>query len=153
MIDLFMGDGVYLLCRQLECTYEPIQELPHNVWVCKKIDGQPQGSAGSMQEKRDRGKIDKGITGVNNWDECTDLALIADVQGLLVELVKPGKDEWNAFFNVYRRTGHPVKYMSQESFNVMKQTIEDVEDPTRRLKNPKLMGHYLVSLADGRLAP
>lgn len=155
MIDLCMGDGVALLCRSLEVSYEPIRELPHSVWVCRKSNGGggATGGSSSMQDKRDRVTIDKGIVGVHNWDECTDLCLIADVQGLLVELVKPNKDEWNAFFNQYRKTGHPVKYMSQESFNVMKQTIEDVEDPTRRLKNPKLMGHYLVSLADGRLAP
>jgi hypothetical protein len=151
MVDLFLGDGVAMLCRQLECTYEPIRELPHNVWVCKKKDGQPTGATGSMQDKRDRGKIDKGITGVPNWDECTDLALIADVDGLLVELIKPSKDEWNAFFDIYRRSGQPIKYMGQECFNVMKQTLEDIEDPTRRLKNRSLAGFYLVPLQDGRL--
>lgn len=151
LLDIVTGDGVALLCRGLECKYEIIRELPNNVWVCKRKDGQPEGSGSTTQAKRDRVKIHSGICGVHNWDECLDLVLIADVHGLLVELVRPNKDEWMAFFGIYRRTGFNVKYMAQECFNVLKQTIEDVEDPTRRLKNRNLASTYLVPLPDGRL--
>jgi len=150
IVDFTMGDAAVVLCRQMESTYEIVQELPHNVWVCRLSNGQPPAT-NDVQAKRERGVIDKGICGVPNWDECLDLALIADVHGLIVELVKPRKEEWTAFLRIYQQTANPVKYMAQDSFNVMKQTLEDIEDPTRRLKNRALNATYLVMLNDGRL--
>lgn len=149
LADFTFGDGVMFLCRSLECSYEVVRELPHNVWVCRRSGGQSTGGFSMQEAKRDRIQIDAGITGVAHWDADPEIVLLADVQGLLVELVRPGKDEWRAQLETYRRSGHPVRYVGQDCFSLTKQTLGDIEDPTRRLKINA--NSYLVPLDDGRL--
>jgi len=94
-LDIFFGDFEMLRNSRLNCQYEVIRALPNRVLVCRRH--------GAVQNEKIyglRGQVDECVSGVATW--ATNMYLIADIQGLLVELRPMSEKEWVKLNNVYQ---------------------------------------------------
>jgi hypothetical protein len=90
-LEIIVGDGGALLAYRLHCSYEVIRPLPNRIFVCRR-----HGAAHSQDFGEKFIHVNEKITGMGSWQE--DFALIADVQGLLVELKPMSVEDWKRIF-------------------------------------------------------
>lgn len=88
--EIIAGDIGSLIAYRLHCSYEVIKVLPNRIFICRR-----HGAAHS-QDTESRLQINEKITGMGYWQD--DLALIADVKGLIVELQPMSIKDWETVF-------------------------------------------------------
>lgn len=103
--DFFTGDWAAVRAYRFMCQYKIIKEIPPRVFCCKR-DG-----AAHIEEDLvgDRPKINEMITGFT-WARGN--VLIADLNGLLVELRRPRLAEFKALLHDYQQTQNPCGFIS-----------------------------------------
>lgn len=110
MLDMLLGDGGQLFHHRFTCHYEVCYDLPvvdslANVFVCRR-----HGAAHLEEVFGDRGNVDQCVTGMGTWGST--YALIADVQGLLVELRPVKQKEWEAMVMQYYTSQKEPSYLA-----------------------------------------
>merc|ERR1719199_1888130 len=76
VFDFAFGDFVAFKSIGAHCTFEILSELPRRIFVCRR--------GGGAFLKRDHGTISETVSGMAHFD---DMALIAEIRGLIVQLV------------------------------------------------------------------
>lgn len=94
VVDFITGDLRLLGNYRLLCTYSIIHELPRRVFVCRR-----HGAAHLKDVVGERKPISEAITGTL-WRD--DMSLIADLNGLLVELRRPALHEATMMHEEYQ---------------------------------------------------
>mmetsp|Transcript_31254 Transcript_31254/g.72887 ORF Transcript_31254/g.72887 Transcript_31254/m.72887 type:complete len:498 (-) Transcript_31254:158-1651(-) len=120
MTDLIMGDGGVFSGIKHECHYEVLRVLPTTrIFMCRRT------GAASMSQHR-RVPIEEGLTGMGAWE--SDMAMIADINGLLVELVPLTLDDWKHIEEKYVREKRLIQCLSLGVFCEKYKNIMELED-------------------------
>jgi len=115
--EIVAGDIGSLIAYRLHCSYEVIKVLPNRIFICRR-----HGAAHS-QDTASRLQISEKITGMGFWQD--DLALIADVKGLIVELQPMGIKEWETIFVEKQENEDMVhRYIGLDVFSPGQATID-----------------------------
>lgn len=85
------GDCGSVRGYRLHCHYEVMRSLPNRIFVCRRI-----GAAGTEDRDFDVPPVDRCVTGMGSWPY--DMALIADVKGLICELKPMSKADWDEVY-------------------------------------------------------
>lgn len=99
-LEILIGDLSALASVRLHCSYTVLRSLPNRVFICQRV-----GAAGSERLSTTSPPVDQKITGIGEWQ--VNMALIADVKGLIVELRPMGKVEWAALFEELLASNEP----------------------------------------------
>jgi len=112
------GDGATLKAYRLHCQYEVIKPLPNRLFLCRR-----HGAAHSVDIMGTCLPVSEKITGIGSWP--SDFALIADVQGLIVELRPMGIFDWkDVFLEKQNNPRSHHRYMGLDIFSPGAATID-----------------------------
>lgn len=93
LVDFMFGDMQALWTFRLHCYYEVLHSLPNRIFVCRRV------GAGWLEEKfGPRGLIGEDVTGVAAWGK--EFHLIAEIQGMLVELRPMELEDWDQIYEM-----------------------------------------------------
>lgn len=106
---LLAGDGSSLAAYRFTCRYEVFRELSERVFVCRR-----HGAAHLEDAFGERGEVDECVTGTGAWQR--NYTLIADLQGLLVELRPMLPHEWQQAAMHYYESRSPLSYICLDVF-------------------------------------
>mmetsp|Transcript_57526 Transcript_57526/g.106254 ORF Transcript_57526/g.106254 Transcript_57526/m.106254 type:complete len:498 (-) Transcript_57526:60-1553(-) len=119
LVDFLMGDGGIFNGIKFECHYEVLRVLPTSrIFMCRR------SGAASMAHSR-HFKVEEGITGMGAWE--SDMAMIADINGLLVELIPMTLDDWKQIEDKYRQERMPIQALSIGMYNDKCRNIMELE--------------------------
>eukprot|EP00747_Dinoflagellata_sp_TGD_P163901 gnl/TRDRNA2_/TRDRNA2_183110_c0_seq1.p1 gnl/TRDRNA2_/TRDRNA2_183110_c0~~gnl/TRDRNA2_/TRDRNA2_183110_c0_seq1.p1 ORF type:complete len:432 (-),score=43.74 gnl/TRDRNA2_/TRDRNA2_183110_c0_seq1:104-1399(-) len=112
--DLLGGDLNLLIQMRLSCTYEILSPLPGRVFICRRL-----GAAGSEEMYGPRMGVSETITGVSDgvWRNSKTLTLIADLEGIIVELMPVRTMEWLSLQNEFIKTNTPRRLIGLDIFD------------------------------------
>lgn len=129
-LDFYLGDWQTLMSARFYCHYEVIKHLPNQVFLCRRH--------GDLDRKRPRPAVGlrESIIGMADPANHT-MALVANIEGLLVELLplKKSLDSFN-FHEVHsvRETDEgsgkfvaPLRFYGLDIFNDEFRCIQDIE--------------------------
>jgi hypothetical protein len=125
--DLIRGDFAVLSNMQCYCHYEIIRTLPNQIFVCWRV-----GDHSVMQKEGERALIPEGVTGIQDPGDGT-LCLIANIQGLLMELIPMDKDADATMFNEEHniRTSEPslgrLTYFGVDLFSPATKNVSELD--------------------------
>mmetsp|Transcript_49174 Transcript_49174/g.88824 ORF Transcript_49174/g.88824 Transcript_49174/m.88824 type:complete len:378 (-) Transcript_49174:144-1277(-) len=126
VVDLFLGDLNMLISFGLHAHYEVLKELPGRVFVCRR-----HGAAFSQDWTR-RPPVDPDISGMGEWAQ--DMHLIAEVRGIICELLPMTLEDWRIAWEMVRETGEPLPFIGLDIFDEFCATFQDTEmSPLERL--------------------
>mmetsp|Transcript_43644 Transcript_43644/g.100690 ORF Transcript_43644/g.100690 Transcript_43644/m.100690 type:complete len:489 (-) Transcript_43644:103-1569(-) len=119
LVDFIMGDGGIFNGIKFECHYEVLRVLPTSrIFMCRR------SGAASIAHNR-HFKIEEGITGMGAWE--SDMAMIADINGLLVELLPMTTEDWKQLEDKYRTERMPIQALSIGMYNDKCRNIMELE--------------------------
>lgn len=119
------------------CNYRVLRILPNRVFICLR-----EGAA-FLQESDDRGQVNEGISGVGDWHN--EMAMIAEVRGLVVELMPMQRKDWVMAWEERQNTGRPVSFMGLDVFNRERSTVEAL-DMEEQVKGPEGAKQALIDM-------
>jgi hypothetical protein len=93
LLDLIMGDAVWLNSGRYYCGYEVLRILPNQLFVCKPASTLP-GMLNHNAAKRI--PIPEKVTGLKDPGDGS-IKLIVNIQGLLVEVIPVNEDDQESF--------------------------------------------------------
>lgn len=134
--DFVRGDFAAITSAGSCCAYRTLRILPNRVFVCLR-DG-----AAFLQEG-DKGKVHEGVSGVGDWH--SEMVLIAEVRGLVVELLPMQRDDWVITWEERQNTGRPVTFMGLDVFNRERSTV-DALDLEEQVKGPEGAKQALIDM-------
>jgi hypothetical protein len=108
IVDVVRGDLGELTGIRFICNYEVIKILPQRVFVCRR------NGADRLEMFGPHGKVHEFVTGQGNWSH--DMALIAEIRGLVVELRPMSRQDWSTAWAERADTSKPVFFMGLDIF-------------------------------------
>jgi len=152
--DLIRGDFAMASNMSLYCHYEIIRTLPNQIFVCWR-----EGDHSVMKSQGERALIPGSVTGMQDPGDGT-LCLIANIQGLLIELIPLDKDEDADKFNEEHtmRVSDPslgrLMFYGVDLFSPAIKNLSDLEEMKRRTATPvQTLKHEPSSPGAGNKAP
>lgn len=115
VFDFAFGDFVAFKSIGAHCTFEILSELPRRIFVCRR--------GGGAFLKRDHGTISETVSGMAHFD---DMALIAEIRGLIVQLVPMDRQDWLMAWEQLINTGKHVTFLGMDVFCPKKKSLSDV---------------------------
>jgi hypothetical protein len=141
--DLLMGDITQLTSMRLNCHYEVVRALPNQLFICYRIG---DNEVLSLKTNRGNRPIPPQVTGMNDPGDGS-LCLIANIQGLLIELVPVCEEDVLQFHEEQEnRAGTDlgrVRYFGVDLFCSTMKTVADIDaskekgDPLKQLLKHK----------------
>lgn len=110
IIDLLVGDLSVFRDGKFTCTHQVMRILPNRVYVCQRIGAE-------FTEKRfgQRGEVPECVAGFRPWKQCH--TLVADVGGLICELVPMTAEDWLLVAEEWSFAGgRPLPYVCLGTF-------------------------------------
>lgn len=112
--DFLKGDLPVLTSYRYHASYEVIRSLPNRIFVCRR-------TGGGMDEYDQPGRrgvpVHECISGIGHWD--SDMVLLTDLSGMIVELKPMSIDDWKHMQEVYNRDapkGRLFKYIAIDAY-------------------------------------
>eukprot|EP00931_Biecheleriopsis_adriatica_P116205 TRINITY_DN91883_c0_g1_i1.p1 TRINITY_DN91883_c0_g1~~TRINITY_DN91883_c0_g1_i1.p1 ORF type:complete len:460 (+),score=84.71 TRINITY_DN91883_c0_g1_i1:49-1380(+) len=105
--ELIFGDLQLINTYRFHCSFSIYKSLGSRIFVCKRDGG------ATLREVFHKGvidNVDERITGVAHWDE--KFHLIAEMEGLMVELKPMSKDDWRLAAAEYNWHLEPLTFVS-----------------------------------------
>jgi len=126
VLEILLGDGSAVSAYRLHCSYEVLRPLPNRIFVCRR-----KGAAHSEETVGRSEPVCEKITGIGYWEE--DMALIADVKGLIVELRPMSRKDWDLIWAekrdkedvIHRFIGLDVYSPGAATIDALKLAIEE----------------------------
>jgi hypothetical protein len=115
LADLILGDLRCLFCYRLHCQYEVVQVLPQRIFVCKV-----KGASHMEEDGAERRIVNEAVTGIGNWEK--NMALVADLYGILVELTPLNTDDWMRIYEEYTSQNSNLQVLPVCVYNEEKPT-------------------------------
>mmetsp|Transcript_1056 Transcript_1056/g.3020 ORF Transcript_1056/g.3020 Transcript_1056/m.3020 type:complete len:443 (-) Transcript_1056:107-1435(-) len=125
LVDVIAGDIGMGIGYRYQCSYDVLRTLPEGVLVCRRIGA--NFSKGSRTQ--DTPLVDDSISGLFPW--LTSHHIIAEIQGLIVELHPLSKREWLVLQHKYSVTEVPLTFASTGTFNEERPTVAECDEDTR----------------------
>eukprot|EP00932_Pfiesteria_piscicida_P015878 SRR837773.2885.p2 GENE.SRR837773.2885~~SRR837773.2885.p2 ORF type:complete len:260 (-),score=76.70 SRR837773.2885:35-724(-) len=110
IVDVVFGDLVALRSIGLYCRYEVITACPQRVFVCRRV-----GAAWIEEAFGHRGVVNEKVSGFPTWEKHH--TLIADIQGMLVELRPITKAEWETLYDQNVVFSEPLSFLALDLYN------------------------------------
>lgn len=107
VLDFICGDLNGLYCHSKTCSYKILRTLPNRVFVCER-------TGGGADEPPDYPKIHQKVSGFAQWFHSN--TLLADIMGVIVELVPATAKEWKGLAETMR-SSDAIFYFGIGSFN------------------------------------
>lgn len=128
--DVLLGDLRVFLTARLLASWEITHCLPRRLFVCKR-----HGAMSYEKRFGARGKIPEEVVGFSPW--ASDQALIADIQGVLVEL-RPMTD--HAWELLYEQSNHDerIGVVGLDIFSDKFPTLRAVQAESARIGRPAI---------------
>jgi hypothetical protein len=126
VLEMCVGDCGAICAYRMHCSYEVKRVLPNRIFICSR-----DGAAHSQDIFGPRAPPDEKITGIASDAWRADMALIADVKGLVVELKPMMYADWHrAFEDKDRDTNadgtkkdEPMRYIGLDVFSKGQATL------------------------------
>jgi len=109
-IDVIRGDIEAVRCYGLHCGYEVMKVLPSRVFICRRV-----GACYYEEIFGSRGLVDECVSGYFPWERHHHL--IADIQGILVELRPMQPKDWESVYEQNVVSTEPMHFLSLDMFN------------------------------------
>lgn len=116
LFDFCVGDFVSLNNIGSHCTYEVLKQLPKRIFVCRR-------EGGAFINRGDCGKISEIVTGMAHMD---DMEMIAEVRGIVVQLLPMTRQDWFMAWDQLTNTGTHVSFMGLDVFGPKQRSLEEV---------------------------
>lgn len=113
----FCGDLQAVASARLACRYKVIKECPNRIFVCRRFGG--------AFLTQDYAEVSPLVTGVGAWTD--ELALIAEVRGLIVQLKPMLLEDWEYVCRTKALNGEPMRYMGLDLFNKEHPDMDSVD--------------------------
>lgn len=134
LFDHIRGDLQVFASMRYRCSYEIIKSLPNQVFVCWRIGDHSQFVG------RKHTLLDEHVTGLKDPGD-NSLCLIANVQGLLVELLPVSKEDEEIF-----KDEHGFRSSDAASGNLLYYGVDMFHDTRKTLAD--FVGHHELNLED-----
>lgn len=128
----FLGDLQAVASARLLCRYKVIKECPNRIFVCRRFGG--------AFLTQDYAEVSPLVTGVGAWTD--ELALIAEVRGLIVQLKPMLLEDWEYVCRTKALNGEPMRYMGLDLFNKEHPDMDAVD--LENAMNNHSMGSSLI---------
>jgi len=123
-VDLAFGDIVAVRSFSLHCHYEIVSYFPQRIFVCRRV-----GAARLEEVFGHRGSVHEKVSGFAPWGK--EHTLIADIQGVLMELRPMRRSDWNTLYDQNVVFSEALSYLSLDMFTHKKpdwnSVMEEVE--------------------------
>lgn len=140
LYDLIKGDLAQAGSMGYHCNYEVLRTLPNQVFVCQRIGNQTT----KTNEGPARRPLPENLTGIKD-NGGGSLCLIANVQGLLMELIPVDEQDAESFKEEHLRRGAdrtigPMRYLGLDILSKEVRSIADMDgmkdknDPMKQLQ-------------------
>jgi len=139
LFDLIRGDWNLFSSMRYHCSYEVVRTLPNQIFVCWRVGD--HSLMASMSERRKKA-LPESLTGMKDAGDNT-LCLIANIQGLLIELVPVCHEDAILFKGEHvDRSTEPwlgrVKFYGVDLFCKDTKNLAELLDPLKN-KHDKMM--------------
>mmetsp|Transcript_113735 Transcript_113735/g.178959 ORF Transcript_113735/g.178959 Transcript_113735/m.178959 type:complete len:425 (-) Transcript_113735:176-1450(-) len=118
VLEMCLGDCGAVQAYRMHCSYDVVRKLPNRIFICTR-----QGAAHSQEIFGEHLPPDEKITGIASDAWQSDLALIADVRGLVVELKPVRPEDWTSAYQDKDRNGAILRYVGLDVFSPGTATI------------------------------
>jgi len=102
MFDFVMGDLKAILTIRYWCQYKILKVLGSGVYVCER--------SGADSPSKAENRVDFAVCQIIPWRR--DHAIIADIEGLLLELVPMSKTDWEGILYDFQHTTNSCQFTS-----------------------------------------
>lgn len=109
IVDIFFGDLTAVRSIAWYCHYEVMIPLPNRVFICRRV-----GAAWMEDTFGTRGQVSEKVTGFPLWDKTH--TLIADIQGMLMELRPITRTEWETLYDQNVVYTEPMAFLGLDLF-------------------------------------
>jgi len=113
-----LGDCGAICGYRLHCQYEVLRSLPNRIFICRRI-----GAAGTEERDWDVPPVNECVTGMGSWS--FDMALIADVKGLIVELKPMSRADWSEVYEERHWRTH--RFIGIDVYNPGNPTVDTLD--------------------------
>mmetsp|Transcript_57627 Transcript_57627/g.146530 ORF Transcript_57627/g.146530 Transcript_57627/m.146530 type:complete len:371 (-) Transcript_57627:93-1205(-) len=134
-VDLMKGDFEALRWFGLHCRYDVVKVLPSRVFACRRV-----GACYSEDIFGSRPKVDEVVSGFFPWEH--DHVLIADIQGILMELRPMQLDDWLAIYDQNVVGSEALSFLSLDMFNNEMPTQRAIQEELDLILKAKLSMKY-----------
>lgn len=127
VVDLVLGDLNYITSFGLHCHYEVLKELPGRVFVCRRH------GAAFGEDWSARKAVDPDVSGMGEW--AIDMHLIAEVRGIVCELLPMTFEDWRTALETVKMEGMPLPFIGLDIFDEFCPTLRDMQlSPHERMQ-------------------
>jgi len=151
--DLFSGDLSALICLPMNCTYEIVREIPGaNIFLTRRVGDAGARGHNHFSDLYNRFIVDHErtelVSGFNRWSH--DYVLIAEVQGLLVELLPLYEEDWQNLHEdmVAARKVRTLPFVGLDVFDTWFSDYETIAADLARRSQVELRAPRTITKAD-----
>lgn len=125
LLDLILGDLMAFNSMKMQCSYDVLKTLPNQVLVCHRI-----GLRDRMAEGQSRQALPEKLIGMKDPGDGS-MCLIANVQGLLVELVPMSSEDAYILSDEHQKRAQfadlgNLKFVGVDLLSQEHRTLEDL---------------------------